>query len=92
MVSTSRLSEECDRLDRKIELLEKFLAEKQALHNDKYMRAVQALLILVAIGQIVPLFFSIPLTHDVRIGDTVIGVLLCIAGFALLRLRRAWKS
>lgn len=91
MVATSRLSEECDRLERKIALLEKFLAEKQSLHNDKYMRVVQALLVLLAIGQVVPLFFPIPLTHDVRIGDAVIAAMVLIGGFAITRMRRTLK-
>ncbi len=91
MVQSSRLSTECDRLQQKIGLLEKFLIEKQSSRNDKYQRVIQLLLVLLAIGQIVPLFFPIPLTRSYVVGDVALGALLIAAAVAILRAGRVWR-
>lgn len=62
MIRTSKLTNEIDRVEKKINLLEKHIDQRNAKRARKYQKAIEILLFATAVASLTELFLPLPLT------------------------------
>lgn len=62
MVKTSRITDEINRLDKKITLLEKYIDQQNTLRSRKYQKTIEFLLFITAVSALVQIFLPLPLS------------------------------
>ncbi len=87
MVRTSNLLAQISRLENKILLCEKFTAATMRQEDAKYRKLVEILLFLVALSQLAPIMFSLPVDYFKDRATTsiiIIGVILLLGLCSIL--------
>lgn len=87
MIKTSRLDGEIDRLQMKLELVEKFLDQRRMRQNTIYQRTIEVLLFVAAICSIVDILLPTPVILDQQISWSIVSVLSLLGILAILRLK-----
>lgn len=87
MVKTSKLQGEIDRLQIKMNLVEKFQETQMARRNAIYQKTIEGLLFIAAIASVMQVVFPLPLPVDWRFGWATTAVIFVLGLLAILRIK-----
>ncbi|WP_436395387.1 hypothetical protein ACSDBR_14540 [Acidithiobacillus ferriphilus] len=85
MIETSRISNEIDRLDRKLHLAQEFIIKKINDKNKKFQRMTSFILFFIAMFTMAPSFVNVPLIRDKGTGIILLFVIFVVGAFVVLR-------
>lgn len=86
IVESSQLSKNIDDLDQKLNYLIVFTNSINQSKNRRLQQSSEMLLFLIAIAQVVPIFFNLPImTHNIISIGSIVGI--CVLGVLLIRFK-----
>ena len=88
MISTSKISGEIDRLEQKINLLEKYIEQHNLKLNKKYQKTIELLLFITALASLAQIFFPLPMSFLPTYGEYIfMGIIAVIGALAIYKSR-----
>jgi hypothetical protein len=88
MIQTSKISGEIDRLEQKINLLEKYIEQNSLKLNKKYQKTIELLLFITALASLAQVFFPLPMSVLPASAEYVVmGVLAVVGVLAIYKSR-----
>jgi hypothetical protein len=90
MIDTSNIEGEISRLENKVSLSEKFIAQQLQRGDSRYRKLIELLLFVMALSQLAPAFFSLPLGYfkDRPFLSTAVMSIAFIIGLIAISARR----
>lgn len=86
MVKTSKITNEIDRMEKKITLLEKYIEQQNASRSRKYQKAIEILLFVTAIASLMQVLLPVPLSiFSVPVKYAIIILLFAVGAFAIIK-------
>lgn len=85
MILTSKVAGEIDRLNLKVNLLEKFIENRARKENLKYQKAFQVLLFVTALASLVQIAIPIPIMENQQLSWLIISLVSLLGLFIILR-------
>lgn len=85
MIFTSKVAGEIERLNLKVNLLEKFIEKRARKENVKYQKAFQLLLFVTALASLVQIAIPIPVMENRQLGWLIILLVSLLGIFIILR-------
>jgi|GEM_PF-1657499 len=88
MIQTSKISGEIDRLEQKINLLEKYIEQNNLKLNKKYQKTIELLLFITALASLAQVFFPLPMSFLPATAEYVVmGILAAVGVLAIYKSR-----
>jgi hypothetical protein len=88
IVKTSQVADKIDELERKLNFLNSFINRNIHRENKNIQKISEILLFLIALPQIIQLFFPLPLIQNKFIGLSIVFFLIVIGIFIFSKIRR----
>jgi len=80
MISTSKLRGEIERLEQKVNLLEKYIEQHNLKRNRKYQKTIELLLFITALASLAQIFFPLPMSFLPTYGEYIFMSSVAIIG------------
>lgn len=88
MVRTSRANDELERMSRKIELLEKYIEQRNNRRNKIYQKSIELLLFITALASLAQVLFPLPLNGiSESSGFIIVGTVAIIGSLAIFKIK-----
>jgi len=87
MIQTSKINGEINRLEQKINLLEKYIDQNSLKLNKKYQKTIELLLFITALASLTQVFFPLPMSFLPAAEYVVMGILAAVGVLAIYKSR-----